>query len=61
MKVIINRNIDENPAIGQAILEAFLDDYSVDELAEDYGTNCLMIEEIIRQTVANLIVNKTKV
>ena len=38
-------------AIGQKILEQFLSGYSVEDLAEDYSVNCLMIEEVLRSLI----------
>ena len=35
-------------SIGKIILAKFLEGESIEELAEDYRVNCLMVEEIIR-------------
>ncbi|MDJ0690437.1 MAG: hypothetical protein QNJ41_18250 [Xenococcaceae cyanobacterium MO_188.B32] len=34
--------------IGKKILEQFLSGYSVEEIAEEYSVNCLMIEHVLR-------------
>ncbi|MDJ0690081.1 MAG: hypothetical protein QNJ41_16405 [Xenococcaceae cyanobacterium MO_188.B32] len=35
-------------AIGKKILEQFLSGYSVEEIADEYSVNCLMIEHVLR-------------
>ncbi len=34
--------------IGKKILEQFLSGYSIDDIAEEYSVNCLMIEHVLR-------------
>ena len=38
-------------AIGKDIFHRFLNQESIHELAEDYSTNYLMIEEVLRQEI----------
>ena len=45
----INEGLEMNKtAIGKKILEQFLSGYSVEEIAEEYSVNCLMIEHVLR-------------
>ncbi len=43
--------------IGKKILEQFLSGYSVEEIAEEYSVNCLMIEEVLR---CEMMLNKPR-
>ena len=45
----INEGLEmKKTAIGKKILEQFLSGYSVDDIAEEYSVNCLMIEHVLR-------------
>ncbi|MDJ0691500.1 MAG: hypothetical protein QNJ41_23725 [Xenococcaceae cyanobacterium MO_188.B32] len=45
----INEGLEmKKTAIGKKILEQFLSGYSVEEIAEEYSVNCLMIEHVLR-------------
>ncbi|MDJ0689902.1 MAG: hypothetical protein QNJ41_15475 [Xenococcaceae cyanobacterium MO_188.B32] len=43
--------------IGEKILEQFLSGYSVEDIAEEYSVNCLMIEEVLR---CEMMLNKPR-
>ena len=45
----INEGLEmKKTAIGKKILEQFLSGYSVEEIADEYSVNCLMIEHVLR-------------
>ena len=41
--------------IGEKILEQFLSGYSVEDIAEEYSVNCLMIEEVLRCEMVQIL------
>ncbi len=52
----INEGLEMNKtAIGKKILEQFLSGYSVEDIAEEYSVNCLMIEEVLRCEMAQIL------
>ena len=51
-----NEELEMNKtAIGKKILEQFLSGYSVEDIAEDYRVNCLMIEEVLRSLINKIM------
>ena len=45
----INEGLEmKKTAIGKKILEQFLSGYSVEDIADEYSVNCLMIEHVLR-------------
>ncbi len=51
-----NEELEMNKtAIGEKILEQFLSGYSVEDIAEDYRVNCLMIEEVLRSLINKIM------
>ena len=50
-----NEELEMNKTtIGKKILEQFLSGYSVEDIAEDYRVNCLMIEEVLRSLIKTM-------
>ena len=53
-KVVISKPQQERSQV-DIILTRFLDGESVEDIAEDYRVNCLMIEEVLRSLINKIM------